>query len=227
MSYLPSIPFPSGATSARNLQADGDAPDRLPANSAALLELVLIARAGDLEAQSELFHRYAKRIGAFVRTIVRQPSGVDDIVQVTFIKMIRRLPQLREAATFEPWLFTLARNTAFDALRRARHQPATVSDDGTFIHACDETDARLLPEIHEALEFALAKLSHKDQNLVRLIVQGVSYEDAARSEGLTIGAVKLRLNRVRPFLRASVGEAIGRPAPLEGNFRAPPRARAA
>jgi RNA polymerase sigma-70 factor (ECF subfamily) len=227
VSYLPSIPFPSGANSARTARPADDAPDHLAANSAALLDLVLIARTGDLEAQSQLVHRYAKRIGAFVRTIVRHPSGVDDVVQVTFIKMVRRLPQLREPATFEPWLFTLARNTAFDALRRARHQPATISDDVNFTHACDDTDARLLPEIFEALEVALAKLSPKDQSLVRLIVQGVSYEAAAKSEGLTIGAVKLRLNRVRPFLRACIGSELGRSSPAEANFRSPPRARAA
>jgi DNA-directed RNA polymerase specialized sigma24 family protein len=69
-------------------------------------------------------------------------------------------------------------------------------------------------------------LSPRDRNIVMMIVQGNSYQTAAQREGLSVGAVKLRLNRVRPFLRVSVGEAIGT-APAARAWRRPPRARLA
>ena len=81
----------------------------------------------------------------------------------------------------------------------------------------------------EALSRALTRLSPVDRNLVTMIVEGNSYQTVAAREGLTVGAVKVRLNRVRPFLRVSVGEAVGvrAGAPAGGKWRQPSRARLA
>jgi len=144
-----------------------------------------------------------------VRPILFQPSAVEDVVQMVFIKMVRRLTLLRDPAVFESWLFRLARNTAVDFLRRRRCRPTMVSDEQTFEQAPDTSSERSVAEIMEALHVALTRLSPKDRNLVTLIVEGNSYQTVAAREGLTVGAVKVRLNRVRPFLRVSVGEAVG------------------
>ena len=194
---------------------------------AELLAIVTRAQAGDLPAQSDLVRRYTARVSGFVRPIISQPSAVDDVVQMVFIKMFRRLALLRDPAMFESWLFTLARNAALDFIRRSRCRPATVSDDGFIGEIPDTNSAPAMQAIMEALEVALTRLSPKDQKIVTLIVQGSDYRTAAQRVGLSIGAVKLRLNRVRPFLRLSVGEAIGlRPKPTE-SFLLPPRSRAA
>jgi RNA polymerase sigma-70 factor (ECF subfamily) len=173
------------------------------------MALVTRAQAGDHDAQSKLVRRYTKRITAFVRPIISQPNAVEDVVQMVFIKMVRRFELLRVTVTFESWLFALARNTALDFIRRRRCRPATVSADENFIDTPYVDSSRALREINEALDLALTRLSPKDRSLVTLIVQGSSYRAAAQREGLSVGAVKLRLNRVRPFLRESVGGAIG------------------
>ena len=194
---------------------------------AELLAIVQRARAGDLAAQSELVRRYTVRISAFVRPIILQPSAVEDVVQTVFIKMVRRLTLLRDPATFESWLFALARNTALDFIRRRKCRPVTIADDGEFHDTPDTSSTQSLHEIMEALEVALVRLSPKDRKLVTHIVQGNSYRFAAAREGLSVGAVKVRLNRVRPFLRVSVGGAIGLPPPAADKWRPPPRCRLA
>jgi len=194
---------------------------------AELLALVERAQAGDLAAQSDLVRRYTVRISAFVRPIILQPSAVEDVVQTVFIKMVRRLTLLRDPMTFESWLFALSRNTALDFIRRRKCRPVTVADDGEFHAAPDTSSTHVLHEIMEALEVALVRLSPKDRKLVTHIVQGNSYSFAAAREGLSVGAVKVRLNRVRPFLRVTVGEAIGLPPPAAEKFRPPPRCRMA
>jgi len=55
--------------------------------------------------------------------------------------------------------------------------------------------------------------------LVRMIVAGESYAEAARRFGLTIGSVKVRLHRVRPFLRTTVGGLTGTRAPDASGWR--------
>jgi RNA polymerase sigma-70 factor (ECF subfamily) len=174
-----------------------------------LIAIVVRAQAGDLGAQSELVRRYTRRVSGFVRRIVLQPSAVEDVVQTVFIKMVRHLGRLRDPAMFESWLFALARNTALDFVRRRRCQPPMVSDDFQLMSVPDTSSTQAVDEIMRALDHALARLSAKDRQLVRLIVQGNSYRVAAEREGLSVSAVKIRMHRVRPFLRFSVGEAIG------------------
>ena len=196
---------------------------------AELVEIVVRAQRGEMAAQSELVRRYTVRISAFVRPILFQPSAVEDVVQMVFIKMVRRLTLLRDPAVFESWLFRLARNTAVDFLRRRRCRPTMVSDEQMFEQAPDTSSERPVAEIMEALQVALTRLSPKDRSLVTMIVEGNSYQTVAAREGLTVGAVKVRLNRVRPFLRLSVGEAVGVRvgAPAAGKWRQPARARLA
>ena len=194
-----------------------------------LTDLVVRAQRNEMAAQSQLVRRYTVRISAFVRPILFQPSSVEDVVQMVFIKMVRRLTLLRDPEVFESWLFRLARNTAVDFLRRRRCRPTMVSDDVEFERAPDTSSERPVAEIMEALSIALERLSPKDRNLVTMIVEGNSYQTVAAREGLTVGAVKVRLNRVRPFLRVSVGEAIGVRvgAPAGGKWRQPARTRMA
>ena len=212
----PSIVAPAPATP--------PTPERLE-----LLAIVRRAQRGDLTAQSDLVRRYTVRISGFVRPIISQPSAVEDVVQTVFIKMVRRLTLLRDPVTFESWLFALSRNTALDFIRRRNCRPITIADDGEFHATPDTSSTQAMTEIMEALDHALVRLSPKDRNLVTHIVQGNSYRFAAAREGLSVGAVKVRLNRVRPFLRVSVGEAIGLPLPAETTtkFRPPPRCRLA
>jgi RNA polymerase sigma-70 factor (ECF subfamily) len=196
---------------------------------AELREIVVRAQRSEMAAQSELVRRYTVRLSAFVRPILFQPSAVEDVVQMVFIKMVRRLTLLRDPAVFESWLFRLARNTAVDFLRRRRCRPTMVSDEQTFEQAPDTSSERPVAEIMEALHVALSLLSPKDRTLVTMIVEGNSYQTVAAREGLTVGAVKVRLNRVRPFLRLSVGEAVGVRGgePAAGKWRQPARARMA
>lgn len=179
----------------------------LESDRAELAALVSRAQAEDSAAQAELVHRYTRRMHGFVRGIVRQPAAVEDIVQTVFIKMFRRLGRLRDAAAFESWLFMLARNTSLDFLRRQRRRPITVACDDELFQIPDTRGADGTGEILDALERALERLHPQTRTLVTLYVQGCSYNTLAERAGLTLGAVKARLHRARPLLRASVGAA--------------------
>lgn len=175
----------------------------------ALAGIVSRAQSGDLEAQAELVARYRRRVTGLVRGIVPVRSIVEDLVQTTMIKMIRRLPQLRNPAVFESWMMSLARNGALDYLRRRKCQPVTVFDEVALLTVPETVPERTEAEILAALERALAQLNPRDRRLVRKVVRGDSYRTIAASEGVSVAMVKIRLHRVRPFLRASVGGDVG------------------
>jgi RNA polymerase sigma-70 factor, ECF subfamily len=193
-------------TSARS---GGEARDRLskPTSTARteLADLVSRAQAGEHAAQTELVRNYTRRISGYVRLIICQPDSVEDVVQMVFIKMFRRLQRLRDPASFESWLFRLARNTAVDFIRRRRCRPVTVPVENETYEIADAANANAITEIMDALDAALTKVSPMDRQLVTLFVEGNSYQNLARKNGLSMGAVKARLHRMRPFLRDYVG----------------------
>lgn len=180
----------------------------LPANSekAALIALVRRADAGDAAAQTELVRRYTRRVAGFVRAIIRQPDAVEDVTQTVFIKMFRRMGRLRDAAVFESWLFTLARNTGLDFIRRRNCRPTTVTIDDEVSQIPDPAGSSGTAEILAALDRALTRLTPIDRSLVTQFVAGDTYGDIAARTGLSLATVKVRLHRVRPFLRTWVGE---------------------
>jgi len=172
----------------------------------ALIELVRRADAGDPAAQTELVQRYTRRVAGFVRTIIRQSDAVEDVTQTVFIKMFRRLGRLRDPSVFESWLFTLARNTSLDFIRRRNCRPSTIGLDDEINQIADPATPNATAEILAALDRALARLSPIDRKLVSQFVAGESYSTIASRVGLSLATVKVRLHRVRPFLRTCVGE---------------------
>lgn len=180
------------------------------AENRALTALVVRAQAGDLGAQSEIVHRYQRRLAGHVRQIIRQPDAVEDVVQTVFIKMLQRMNRLRDPAAFESWLFRLSRNSALDFIRRRSRRPVSCGGDDQLREIPDRDTIRPVAEIMEALNLALQELSPKDRTLVTMFVQGHSYRIIAAQEGLTEEAVKARLHRTRPFLRATVGRTADR-----------------
>lgn len=171
-----------------------------------LMSLVDRANQGDSIAQAELVKRYTRRIAGFVRGIIRQADAVEDVTQMVFIKMFRRLSRLRDPALFESWLFTLARNTSLDFIRRRSCRPATVAIDEQVNQIADPGTASGTGEILAALDRALTRLTPIDRSLVTQFVAGESYGNIANRTGLSLATVKVRLHRVRPFLRSWVGE---------------------
>ena len=204
--FRPTSEFESSEGSPRKAPAgrktDPDAAD----SRAEVIALVRRARQGKPDAQAELVRRYSRRLAGFVRGIIRQPDSVEDVTQMVFIKMFRRLSRLRDPQVFESWLFTLARNTALDFIRRRNCRPATVGLDDQVNRIADPRDDGAVPEILAALDRALARLNPLDRGLVTHFVAGDSYSEIARRAGVSLASVKVRLHRARPYLRAAVGE---------------------
>ena len=76
----------------------------------------------------ELYSHYAKALHGYVEQFCPDRASADDIVQETFIRAWRHLPQLSaDDRPIRPWLFRVARNLLIDANRAARARPMTVA----------------------------------------------------------------------------------------------------
>ncbi|MBL9209026.1 MAG: sigma-70 family RNA polymerase sigma factor [Opitutaceae bacterium] len=213
------------ALTARTLEPEDGLP--LADERAQLSALVVHAAAGDAIAQAELVRRYTRRIAGMIRSIVRESDSVEDVTQLVFIKMFRRLARLRDPGVFEPWLFTLVRNTAIDQVRRRRCRPTLVSMDDDLPEIADESQPGLCAEILTALDRALTRLHPIDRQLVSLVVAGETYRGIATRTGLSLPTVKVRLHRVRPFLRQWVGGVTDTRQRRDRDFRSAARVKLA
>jgi RNA polymerase sigma-70 factor (ECF subfamily) len=71
-------------------------------------------------ATSELLIRYQKAVYGWCYRYVRDPDAALDMTQEALAAACEKLSALNDPARFSAWLFTIARNVCFKALRRRR-----------------------------------------------------------------------------------------------------------
>jgi len=131
------------------------------------------------------------------------PDG-DDLVQATCERAIANLEKWERGTRLDSWMFRIAQNLHFNALRdgktRARHLAVIGS----------ETERSLDGEKLQEERFALSAIRRfvdrlpEEQRVVLLLVcvEGRSYREVSQITGLPVGTVTSRLGRARSTLRA-------------------------
>src|SRR5215475_12228708 len=92
-------------------------------------ELIKRAQAGDSAAFNEIVLAYRKRILGTITRLIARTEDVEDVAQEVFLRLYFSLDQLRTPEVFEPWLYRLTVNAAYDYLRRQkRRRESRMSD---------------------------------------------------------------------------------------------------
>src|SRR4051812_4451221 len=92
-------------------------------------ELIERAQSGDSGAFNQVVQAYRKRILGTISRLIGRPEDVEDVAQEVFVRLYYSLDQLRAPEVFEPWLYRLTVNAAYDYLRRRkRRAEARMSD---------------------------------------------------------------------------------------------------
>ena len=99
-------------------------PETLAAEGESGEALARQAQTGCLLAYERLVQLYQDRLFTFLVQIVKNEHDAEDIAQETFVKVYHHLSAFDGRARFSTWLFAIAKNTAFNHLRRRRfHEP--------------------------------------------------------------------------------------------------------
>ncbi len=122
-------------------------------------ELVELTKGGDDDAFTILVNRHVDHIYNFVRQYAKEKEDADDITQETFLKAWKHIKSFKKDKKFTTWLFTIARNSALDNIKKRRAFSFSVmdshnsEDDAGFADTLKDQEP-LAPEIFEDKETA-------------------------------------------------------------------------
>ena len=170
-------------------------------------ELIERARSGDDGAFNQVVRAYRKRILGTIARLIGRPEDVEDVGQEVFLRLYFSLDQLRTPEVFEPWLYRLTVNAAYDYLRRQRRrqesrmsdlseQQVVVADAVAGTKALGEEQRRT--KVREFLQALLVGVSEEDRILLTLKeVEGLTLKELEKIYRVSENVLKVRLFRAR------------------------------
>jgi RNA polymerase sigma-70 factor (ECF subfamily) len=154
---------------------------------------------GEESAFSELFARHAPRLHGALRRMVG-PAAADDVLQSTFLSIVRSRGRYERGAPFRPWLYTVAVNAARDHLRRHRREKVQAPEDLPE-RAADPVPTPD-PGLTRVVEQALTQLpANQREAIVLHRFEGFSFREIGELLGVSETAVKVRAHRGYERLR--------------------------
>jgi len=168
-------------------------------------ELVARLRSGDAEAFDAIYDEYRPRIFGFLLRLSRRRTVAEDLLDETFLRLVRHAPALRTDTNLGAWLFTVARNLYW-SYRRASAleddvEPATLSLWPITAPGPTPFDLAAGSELETRLEQALRALPPQHREVLLLVIrEGMKPSEAAEVCGITAETLRQRLARARAAL---------------------------
>ena len=187
------------------------------------LTLVKRVRSGDQRAFKLLVERYQRKVYAVALGMLKNREDARDVSQEAFVKVYKYLEHFKGDSSFYTWLYRITVNLCIDVIRKrggGSGQEAVEFDDSL---AHDTSEARLgalgsrlgtnpqksalRRELAEKIQEALAAVPEKHRAILLLReVEGMSYEELARTLEIPKGTVMSRLFHARAKVQKILSE---------------------
>ena len=160
---------------------------------------------GDEKSLEVLIKLYLKSIYSFVYRYIGNSQDAEDITQEVFLKTWRNLKRFDQNRSFKTWIFSIAKNTCIDTLKKKKTIPFSEFEDGEGRNMLLETfvDATPLPnelfeqaDITKILTSAIEKLLPKYRMVLFLRYNDhFTFREIAEVSGESLHTVKSRYRR--------------------------------
>jgi RNA polymerase sigma-70 factor (ECF subfamily) len=182
--------------------------------------LMIRYQQGEVRAFEVLLTRHRKPIFNFIYRYVGSKELAEDLLQETFLRVIKSASNYKQKAKFTTWLYTIARNLCVDQSRRKKHrkaasldQPMRKSEDsGTLLDVIPGKDMpsdrkAVSRQLHETLHRAIESLSEPQREvfLMREFLD-MPFKDIADVVGVPENTVKSRMRYALEKLRLELDE---------------------
>ncbi len=191
---------------------------RRAARDLSFVEAFRAGRAGAFESLVASYEVHVRRI----LVQLNAPAGeIEDLAQDVFLRIFRNLRHFRAQSSFYTWLYRITLNVFFDFNKKQKRADARIVRlQRAFDDASNQRNEPADPYrachdalLTRALMDAIAALPEAFRVVVALReLDDLSYEDIARTCGISIGTVRSRLSRARAKLKELLAPALSEAA---------------
>jgi RNA polymerase sigma-70 factor (ECF subfamily) len=152
----------------------------------------------------------------FARSLTRDPSDAEDVVQDTYLRAFRSWRTFQPGTDIRRWLFTIARNAFLRSRERGRREVILDDVASSVAEASQAQEAWVRggldpildrADLGPAINAALAELPESFRSVVVLVdLEDQPYEAAAEVLGVPVGTVRSRLFRGRKLLQERLAQ---------------------
>jgi RNA polymerase sigma-70 factor (ECF subfamily) len=173
------------------------------------------AQRHDAAALSRLVTLYAPRVYGLLYRLTGHRETAEDLLQETFLRVVRSIGRYEHTGRFEAWLFRIAANLARD---RARHEKRTdelglgaggheeVRTEERAVGVSDPAQRLAETEVGQRLAEAVQRLPRADREIILLRhYSGLSFREIARLLDIPLGTALARAHRALRKLRDELG----------------------
>ena len=174
---------------------------------------------GDPSCLATLFERHHRAVYQYLLQMLRDRALCEDLVQDVFLKVLRKAGRFRGEGSFKGWLFNIARNMAFDHLRRARRvETGELDAEVTGPQLTDERSAEQDAAGKQKMGRVLAALGRLPAAVQEVIWLGRfefdSYEELGQALSCNAGTARVRMHRAMEQLKSTYISLYG--VPVDG-----------
>ncbi|MBN2406281.1 MAG: sigma-70 family RNA polymerase sigma factor [Elusimicrobia bacterium] len=180
--------------------------------------LVEKARKGDKEAFTKIVERYEKKIYNLAFRISGNAEDASDILQETFMQLLKKIDTFKGESKFSTWLYRIATNTALMKKRKDKKRPSVSIDKPLLTSRGSEITRQLKDdwaenpidivenkELKKVLNKAIDSM-HPEYRIPLILrdINGLSNEEVSNILDVSVAAVKSRVHRARLYLRSEL-----------------------
>jgi RNA polymerase sigma-70 factor, ECF subfamily len=171
-------------------------------------DVVTAFREGDVAALGAIYDRFSKQVWGVSLGVLGDRALAEDATQETFLRAWRAAASYDPGRPFTPWLFTIARRTAIDVLRR-ESRPTQGG------HAGEQDAVVRMPGIERAYDTwqvrtALEELPPDEREVVRMShFEEMTHREIAAALDVPVGTVKSRSHRAHRRLAGRLAHLAG------------------
>lgn len=176
-------------------------------------ELTLVAglRAGDAAAFDAVHEAFHTRLFTFLLRLCRRRHVAEDLLEETWLRLVKHARRLRPDTRLAPWLFTVARHLYVSYVRSRVFEDSAVAGLMALwpvsVERSSPFEVAVANEVQRRIEQALASMPPASREVLLLVaVAGLDQADAADVCGITPEALRQRLSRARATLARALAD---------------------
>lgn len=182
-----------------------------------LEELIVLSQKDDFKALETLIKRIQSDVYATLSYLLKTNDNLSDLTQEVLLKIAKNITTLKSPACFKGWLNHIITNTYYDFMRKTKRKPETISIE----YVCEPLNIEMRIDIPDKKTKPFEKcITSECENMIknairelpeafRIVIilrelQGLSYEEIAKTTNSSIGTVKSRISRARIKLQEAL-----------------------